>query len=71
MYSSFNVKGPWHPRGGELGNLKISSKAMASNFHLVKTYAMNKLSRYATKVLLDVLLSLTQKSYANLVQPYH
>jgi hypothetical protein len=37
---------------------------MASNILLGKTYAINKLSRWATRVLLGELLSLSQKSYA-------
>jgi hypothetical protein len=51
-------------RGVELGNLKSFSKVLVIDFHLVKTYAINNLSRYATKVLLGVLLFLIQKSYA-------
>ena len=51
-------------RGGALGNLKIYSKLWPLFFLLVKTYARNKLSKCATKILLGVLLSLPQKSYA-------
>jgi len=50
-------------RRGKLGNFKTIFKTMVSNFHLVKTYVINKLSTCATKILLSVLLSLPQRSY--------
>lgn len=52
--------------GGELGNLKSTSKLWPQFSDLGKTYATEreKLSKCATTVFLGVLLSLPQKSYA-------
>jgi len=54
-------------RGSELVNLKTSFKTMAFSFYLVKIYAINKLCRSTSKVLLGMLLAIsTMKELCNL-----
>jgi hypothetical protein len=41
----------------KLETSKSISKTIVSNFHMIRTYVINKLFRYATKVLLGMLIS--------------